>query len=46
MQALSWCLKNLVSCNSNSTLFLLYVKSPPAPVYSLFDAVWCCLVTF
>uniref|UniRef100_A0A2P2L0G8 UspA domain-containing protein n=1 Tax=Rhizophora mucronata TaxID=61149 RepID=A0A2P2L0G8_RHIMU len=36
--ALSWCLKNLVPSNSNTTLFLLYVKPPPPPVYSLFDA--------
>ncbi|EEF47280.1 universal stress protein PHOS34 [Ricinus communis] len=37
MTALSWCLKNLVSPNSSSTLVLLYVKPPP-PVYSAFDA--------
>ncbi|KAJ0111759.1 hypothetical protein Patl1_00899 [Pistacia atlantica] len=37
MYALSWCLTNLFSQSSNSTLVLLYVKPPP-PVYSPFDA--------
>ncbi|KAJ9187863.1 hypothetical protein P3X46_003278 [Hevea brasiliensis] len=37
MHALFWCLSNLVSPTSNSTLVLLYVRPPP-PVYSPFDA--------
>ncbi|KDP28246.1 hypothetical protein JCGZ_14017 [Jatropha curcas] len=37
MHALSWCLTNLVTPNSNCSLVLLYVKPPP-PVYSAFDA--------
>lgn len=39
MHALSWCLHNLVSQNqnTNTTLFLLYVKPPP-PVYCSLDA--------
>ncbi|XP_044493145.1 universal stress protein A-like protein [Mangifera indica] len=37
MYALSWCLHNLFSQGSNSTLVLLYVKPPP-PVYCSFDA--------
>ena len=37
MNALSWCLSNLVSQNSNSTLVLLYVKPPPV-VYTAFNA--------
>ncbi|KAL6978317.1 hypothetical protein U1Q18_019987 [Sarracenia purpurea var. burkii] len=40
MYALSWCLSNLFSDNTDSetnTLVLLYVK-PPAPVYSSLDA--------
>ncbi|KAJ9171736.1 hypothetical protein P3X46_015055 [Hevea brasiliensis] len=36
MHALSWCLANLVSATSNSTLVLLYVKPPPS-IYSAFD---------
>ncbi|KAJ8900425.1 hypothetical protein K2173_025202 [Erythroxylum novogranatense] len=37
MHALSWCLSNLVSRSSNSTLILLYVKPSPI-IYSQFDA--------
>lgn len=37
MYALSWCLSNLFSTNSDNTLALLYVKPPP-PVYSTIDA--------
>lgn len=36
MHALSWCLSNLVSHNSTTTLVLLYVKPPPV-IYSSFD---------
>lgn len=37
MHALSWCLNNLFSPDTNNTLVLLYVK-PPLPVHSSFDA--------
>ncbi|KAK9281247.1 hypothetical protein L1049_004143 [Liquidambar formosana] len=37
MYALSWCLRNLISQDTKSTLVLLYVKPPP-PVYSPLDA--------
>lgn len=37
MHALSWCLNNLFSHDTNNTLVLLYVK-PPLPVHSSFDA--------
>ncbi|KAJ4838661.1 hypothetical protein Tsubulata_004255 [Turnera subulata] len=37
MHALSWCLSNLVSQNSDSTLVLLYVKPPP-PIHTSYDA--------
>ena len=37
MYALSWCLGNLISQNTNNNLVLLYVKPPP-PVYSSFEA--------
>ncbi|XP_059625597.1 universal stress protein A-like protein [Cornus florida] len=37
MYALSWCLNNLLSPNTKSTLVLLYVK-PPLPPYSSLDA--------
>lgn len=36
MYALEWCLKNVVVQNSNSTLFLVYAKSPRA-VYTTLD---------
>ncbi|KAB5527378.1 hypothetical protein OIU76_005479 [Salix suchowensis] len=36
MHALSWCLTNLISHSSPTTLVLLYVKPPPA-IYSSFD---------
>ncbi|XP_011042240.1 PREDICTED: universal stress protein A-like protein [Populus euphratica] len=36
MHALSWCLSNLISHNSTTTLVLLYVKPPPI-IYSSFD---------
>ncbi|XXG80461.1 hypothetical protein AAC387_Pa09g1321 [Persea americana] len=36
MYALSWCLKNIISSNSNDTLLLLYSK-PPRVVYSALD---------
>ncbi|XP_050237506.1 universal stress protein A-like protein [Mercurialis annua] len=37
MLALSWCLSNLISPDSNTNLVLLYVKPPP-PLYSAYDA--------
>ncbi|KAI5599160.1 hypothetical protein BDE02_02G179700 [Populus trichocarpa] len=36
MHALSWCLSNLISHNSTTTLVLLYVKPRPT-IYSSFD---------
>ncbi|KAH8517243.1 hypothetical protein H0E87_005261 [Populus deltoides] len=36
MHALSWCLSNLISHNSTTTLVLLYVKPRPI-IYSSFD---------
>ena len=36
MDALSWCLSNLISHNFTTTLVLLYVKPPPV-IYSSFD---------
>uniref|UniRef100_A0A6N2M1S9 UspA domain-containing protein n=1 Tax=Salix viminalis TaxID=40686 RepID=A0A6N2M1S9_SALVM len=36
MDALSWCLSNIISHNSTTTLVLLYVKPPPI-IYSSLD---------
>ncbi|KAK1291794.1 hypothetical protein QJS10_CPB17g01129 [Acorus calamus] len=36
MYALTWCLKNFVSPNTENTLILLYVRPPP-PVYTSLD---------
>ncbi|WCJ43035.1 Adenine nucleotide alpha hydrolases-like superfamily protein [Euphorbia peplus] len=36
MNALSWCLNNVISRNSNDTLILLYAK-PPRAVYTALD---------
>lgn len=36
MYALTWCLKNVISHNSNDTLLLLYAK-PPRAVYTALD---------
>ncbi|XP_010259333.1 PREDICTED: universal stress protein PHOS32-like [Nelumbo nucifera] len=36
MYALSWCLKNLIPPDAQTTLILLYAKPPP-PVYSSLD---------